>query len=93
MNETIINISRVLSQASETHHVVFALVDGNDPDWASWYSEWLLTLSELPKYLENKPVKSELIYMLVKLNKDYLKEKPEKKWEDYYAEKLEEHFR
>lgn len=37
-------ISRLLHQAAETHHVVFAISDGDDPDWASWYSDWLINL-------------------------------------------------
>lgn len=85
-------ISQLLHQASEAHHIVYEIVDGDDKDWASWYSERLITLSKLPEVLEIKPVRSELTYMLVKLDKEYAKEKPEKKWEDYYAKKLVAYF-
>jgi hypothetical protein len=37
-------ISALLREAAETHHVVFRIVDGDDPDWASWYADWLLDL-------------------------------------------------
>ena len=30
--------------------------------------------------------------MLVKLDKDHTAERPEERWEDYYAERLVEHF-
>jgi hypothetical protein len=85
-------ISALLREAGETHHQVFRIVDGDDDDWASWYSEWLTSLSELPDLLGTKPVRSELTYMLVKLNKDYAAESPDEPWQDYYARALAEHF-
>jgi hypothetical protein len=33
-----------------------------------------------------------LVYMLVKLDKDYGKEQADEGWENYYAERLLEHF-
>ena len=38
-------IAEVLHEAAETHHVVWRITDGDDPDWASWYADWLLNLS------------------------------------------------
>jgi hypothetical protein len=86
-------IAELLHEAGETHHQVYRIVDGDDPDWASWYSDWLLNLSELPQLLGKKPVRSELVYMLVKLDKDYSSDKPPEKWEDYYSKKLVERFK
>ena len=34
-------ISALLHQAAETHHVVFGITDGTDADWATWYADWL----------------------------------------------------
>jgi len=81
-------IADLLHEAAETHHVVYRIVDGDDPDWASWYANWLLDLSELPDLLGTKPVRSELVYTLVKLDKDYTAAKPSERWEDYYAREL-----
>jgi len=92
MEEKIKAISDLLHEAGETHHIVYKIVDGEDKDWASWYSEWLLTLSKLAEILGTSPVKSELTYMLVKLDKEYTTNKPQDKWEDYYAKKLLEYF-
>ena len=58
-------ISSLLHEAGETHHRVFRIVDGSDDDWASWYADWLINLSELPALLGVKPVRSELTYLLV----------------------------
>ncbi len=93
MDDTIKQISELLHEAGETHHIVYKIVDGDDKDWASWYSEWLLNLSKFSDILGVKPVRSELTYMLVKLDKDYTVEKPHEKWEEYYAKKLREYFK
>jgi hypothetical protein len=81
-------ISELLHEAAETHHIVFRIVDGDDPDWATWYSDWLVSHSELPSLLENEVVRSQLTYLLVKLDKDYVSGSPREKWEDYYAQAL-----
>ena len=71
------DIAALLHEAGETHHRVYRIVDGADDDWASWYADWLLNLSELPSLLGVKPVRSELVYMLVRLDKEYAAEGPE----------------
>ena len=93
MTQTIEQISRLLHEASETHHQVFRIIDGADDDWASWYAQWLIDLSELPDLLGTKPVRSELIYLLVSLDRQYTAEHPGEAWEPYYARQLLSHFR
>jgi len=67
--------------AGETHHQVFRIVDGADDDWASWYAQWLIDLSELPDLLGVRPVRSELIYLLVSLDRQFTAEAPGEPWE------------
>jgi hypothetical protein len=81
-------VSGLLREAAETHHVVFRIVDGDDPDWASWYADWLLDLSELPKLLGRVPVRSHLVHALVQLDRDYLASGSAEPWESWYAEGL-----
>jgi hypothetical protein len=92
VNETSKKVSDLLHEVGETHHVVYRITDGEDPDWASWYSKWLTEHSELPDLLGAKPVRSELTYMLVKLDKDYADQSPDEPWPDWYAARLIEHF-
>ena len=92
MNDNAKQVSELLREVSETHHTVFRITDGEDADWASWYSEWLVEHSELPDLLGQRPVRSELTYMLVTLDKDYTAESPSGSWEDWYASRLIEHF-
>jgi hypothetical protein len=85
-------ISELLHEASETHHRVFRIVDGADDDWASWYARWLINLSELPDLLTVRPVRSELIYLLVSLDRQFTAEQPGEPWESYYARRILSHF-
>ena len=81
-------IAELLHDAGETHHVVYRIVDGDDPDWASCYADWLLNLSELPGALGSTPVRSHLVHALVQLDREYTAEAPEERWEDWYAARL-----
>ena len=92
MDERATKVSELLHEAGETHHRVYRIVDGADDDWASWYADWLINLSELPDVLGTRPVRSELVYLLVKLAKEYAEQAPDEKWEDYYAGELIRHF-
>ena len=85
-------IAELLNQAAETHHRVYRITDGEDPDWASWYATWLRELSELPELLGRMPVRSELVYLLVLLDKEVTEQQPSERWEQYYARRIAEHF-
>src|SRR3954463_4097264 len=82
----------LLQEAAETHHRVYRITDGEDPDWASWYADWLLRLSELPGQLGRTPVRSELVYLLVLLAKEVTEQQPTEAWEQYYARRMAEYF-
>jgi hypothetical protein len=87
MDETTEKISELLHEAGETHHTVYRITDGDDPDWASWYADWLIRLSELPDLLGKAPVRSALVYELVSLGREV---GAEEGWESRYAERLVE---
>ena len=92
MKDSSTQLAALLHEAGETHHLVYRIVDGDDPDWASWYADWLLNLSELPQALGTAPVRSELVWLLVTLDKDYRKASPEIPWPWWYAERIAQHF-
>jgi len=81
-------VAELLHEAAETHHVVYRITDGEDQDWASWYADWLLDLSELPDVLGARPVRSHLVHALVELDRIYTAESPDERWEDWYASRL-----
>jgi hypothetical protein len=78
----------LLHEAAETHHTVYRITEGDDPDWASWYADWLLRLSELPDLLGGAPVRSHLVGALVELDRQYVSQSRDEAWEDYYARAL-----
>jgi len=84
------SVADLLREAAETHHVVYRITDGDDPDWASWYADWLLDHSELPDLLGARPVRSHLVHALVALDRAYVTESPSERWEDWYAARLAE---
>ena len=88
MNDQAVRVAELLHEAGETHHVVYRIVDGDDPDWASWYADWLLNLSELPQVLGSTPVRSELVWLLVVLDKEYTQTMPTLPWPQWYAERI-----
>ena len=85
-------VAELLHEAAEIHHRVYRITDGDDPDWASWYSDWLTTRSELPELLGRPVVRSELTWMLVGLDKEYADRAAGDRWEEYYAVELTRHF-
>ena len=91
-DDTVQALGELLHQAAETHHVVFAISDGDDPDWASWYADWLVNLSALPRILTMRPVRSELTWLLVGLDREFTRDKPAEAWEIFYARRLVQHF-
>jgi hypothetical protein len=81
-------VAALLHEAGETHHLVYRIVDGDDPDWVSWYADWLIELCEL---LGGALVRSELVWLLVELDKDYAAMSPDTPWPDGYAPHIVEH--
>ncbi len=83
-------VAELLQEVAETHHRVYRITDGTDDDWASWYADWLLTLSELPRVLDARPVRSHLVHALVQLDRDHTAAHTDEPWPDFYARQLRE---
>ena len=87
-SERVERVAELLHEAAETHHTVYRIVDGDDPDWASWYADWLLNLSELPDVLGTRPVRSHLVHALVALDREFTAQGSEERWEHWYAVRI-----
>jgi hypothetical protein len=81
-------VAALLSEAAEVHAMMYRITDGEDPDIASWYAKWLIELSELPDILGGEPIRSHLIYELVRLEREYEEVETDEPWEMYYAAQL-----
>jgi len=76
-----------LHRTSEDHHVAYAATDGVDPDWSIWYAGHLIELG-IEGLLDAKLLKSDLIYLLVKADKEMNLEAPGAHWERWYAARM-----
>jgi len=81
----------LLHEAAEVHHVVYRITDGADDDWASFYADWLIDHSELPKTLGRAPTRSHLVHELVESDQAFGAE-GSGRWEDFYAGRIVERF-
>ena len=81
-------IASLLDEVAETHHRVYRITDGVDEDWASWYADWMLNLSELPDLLSRRPIRSHLVYALVQLDRDHTRDGRGEPWPAFYARRL-----
>lgn len=79
------SLASVLHQTAEDHHMAYKETDGADPDWAIWYSPHLLELG-FDRLLGASLLKSDLIYLLVMVDKEQMSEAPGAAWERYYAD-------
>jgi hypothetical protein len=85
-------VAALLEEAAETHHVVYRITDGVDEDWASWYANWLIDLSELPDLLGSRPTRSHLVHALVECDRDHNASAPDEPWPRFYAQTLTRRF-
>ena len=88
MADTVDQVRDLLHEAAELHHQTYRIVEGEDDDWATWYADWLVRLSELPDLLDRAPTRSELTWQLVALDKEYAAKDPGVPWEQFYAERI-----
>ena len=78
-------ITALLHQTGEDHLATHQETKGDDPEWPLWYADYLLEHGLAP-LLEAKLLKSDLIYLLVLVDKQQKSEAPGAQWEQYYAD-------
>jgi NAD(P)H-hydrate epimerase len=81
-------IAKLLRQVGDVHHMVFADTQGADDDWATFYSDWLVAHSDLPRLLGRRPIRSHLTRDLVELDEQYMAGAPSEPWPMWYAQRL-----
>lgn len=83
-------VAGLLLEAAEIHA---RLTDGADPEWPSWFADWLVERAGLPGLLDTVPSRSELVYLLVLLDKETADTDLPEPWEQHYARRIVAHFR
>jgi hypothetical protein len=79
-------IANLFTETGHAHHQAFVEADGADPEWPMWYADFMY--DKLRKLLDAHFTKSELIYLLVSMEKEQALEAPGANWQRYYADYL-----
>ena len=83
-NTTRKQLSDLFQQAKQAHLQAFKETDGADPEWPLWYAGYLL--EPLREILQADLTKSELVYLLVRVDREQRESAPHADWTDYYAD-------
>jgi hypothetical protein len=76
-------LEEMFREVKDAHVQAFVETDGADPDWPIWYADYLL--ARLGDLLHAKFTRSELVYLLVKVEGERTREAPGADWYRYYA--------
>jgi NAD(P)H-hydrate epimerase len=80
----------LLREAGDAHHRAYAETDGADVEWPIWYAEYLQ--QRLGALLNAQFSRSELVYVLISLDREAQRMAPGGDWRDYYARALLERY-
>ena len=83
-------VAALLLEAGEAHHKAYSQTDGADEDWPIWYAEYLR--DRLAELLQARFSKSELVYLLISLDREVQRLAPGANWRAYYARVLVERY-
>ncbi|NDJ59995.1 MAG: hypothetical protein GYB67_02655 [Chloroflexi bacterium] len=86
MDDQLDQIAALFRETAAAHHQAYIETDGDDPEWPLWYAEYMR--NKLAALLDAKFTKSELVYLLVRLDKEQQLEAPGANWPRYYADWL-----
>jgi hypothetical protein len=76
-------LASLFREAGQAHHRAFIETDGDDPEWPIWYAEHLH--EPLAALLGAGFTKSELVYLLVTLDRELKRRAPGAEWVGYYT--------
>jgi NAD(P)H-hydrate epimerase len=79
-------LTDLFKQAATAHHEAYASTDGADPDWPIWYAEYLH--EPLGVLLNARFTRSELVYVIVGLDKELQQTAPGADWATFWARSL-----
>ncbi len=83
-------LEALFNETITAHHQAFVEVDGADADWPIWYADFLR--DRLADLLGARFTRSELVYLLVGLDREVQRVAPGANWQAYYARALLERY-
>lgn len=79
-------LAELLREAGNAHHRAFAAADGADPDWPTWYADYLAPRLR-PVLGRSVPV-AELAMRLRQWEHEHARTKSGEPWPEFYARSL-----
>ena len=86
MNEKINALAELFGQAGHAHHQAYIETDGADDDWAIWYADYLV--DKLPEHLDATLTRTQIVVLLVELDRLIHVTAPGANWTRFYAKEL-----
>ena len=94
MDNRLKQLKELFQLAGQTHHQVFKKENGEDPDWPTWYADWLLSHTHFSALAPKAQTRSDLTWFLVTIDREFSANYPDQSnWTEYYARRALEHFR
>ncbi len=81
---------RTIFQKAVNQHRNYLEAEGEDPEWPLWYADYLM--ADLGKALNATFTKSELIYLLILVERQRALQAPGSDWATYYARFFNERY-
>lgn len=82
----VVKVEELLGNAAAAHHEAFIATNGEDEEWPLWYATYLVDrLRALSSFAGTR---SELVYWLVKLDKESAEADSSIPWQRFYAVRL-----
>lgn len=85
---TVDELAALLKEAGHAHHEAFASTEGDDPEWATWYADYLQ--QKLSAFFGREISQAEIAQALTTLDERYRAHKVDTGWPAYYAQALVE---
>ena len=79
-------LSELFQQAGDAHHRAFSETDGEDPEWALWYAEYLH--EKLNTFLAAPITRSRLVFCLIGADDEHRATESDVPWPEYYAQRF-----
>ena len=83
-------LAQLFRDTAKAHHTAFASTDGRDPEWPLWYAHELKP--RFDQLLGSPLTCSEVVALLVELDREHRARAPERPWNEVYAELTAERY-
>ena len=82
-NDLAQRLQRLFAESGDAHHQAYIETNGDDPEWPIWYAAYLK--DKLGMMLSTSFTQSELVYLLLDVEKKRQAISPVAEWTEYYT--------